>query len=375
MIELTAPAGASFTFEGSNMATDADLLSRDRITIIDCGGTCGISSPTKSVLVAGGPADRIDAWNDFPARSYFADAAHVDAENPTDPDLTVQVYREAPKSQYTEFTGKYVAGYNLNLKDFSVPLDGDMRPLAAHACFQKCSEGCVGDTCYCGGYFSGVDVATSNSLCADQALCQYLCDNLEGCASIDMHGSLDRCFLNDAMADTHVDSLAKDADYNVLVKRADPNQEHKRKLQESILAVRDFGYSWGQMLRFKDIMFKSGGTFKLCFCDSSLLATGSACRSEADYGVEVGTIHASGVSCLIAKPELQRVNCVRQHWGALRCYRQYTEPPQPTPPAIGPVTTVSLGGGGGPGAPNDLTTKCAMMTEEEAKNDPDCAGQ
>merc|ERR1712216_475085 len=55
-----------------------------------------------------------------------------------------------------------------------------------------------------------------------------------------------------------------------------------------------------KLLRFKGITFASGGTFKLCFCDSSLLGGSSACKSEADYSVEVGTIHASGVSCLIA---------------------------------------------------------------------------
>ena len=45
--------------------------------------------------------------------------------------------------------------------------------------------------------------------------------------------------------------------------------------------------------------------YKLCFCDASLV--GGKCESEADYSVEVGTIHASGVSCLIQRPELQRV--------------------------------------------------------------------
>merc|ERR1712118_131127 len=134
---------------------------------------------------------------------------------------------------------------------------------------------------------------------------------------------------------THVDALASDPDYNVLLKRYDVNQEHLRKLQTSILEVEDRGFSWDKLLRFKGITFSSGGTFKLCFCDSTLLGGSTACRSEADYSVEVGTIHASGVSCLIAKPELQRVSCVPQFGPApasLRCYKQYASPPNDAAP-------------------------------------------
>ena len=42
------------------------------------------------------------------------------------------------------------------------------------------------------------------------------------------------------------------------------------------------------MLRFKPIQFKSGGTFKLCFCDSTILGSGSVCSTERDYKIEVG---------------------------------------------------------------------------------------
>ena len=45
------------------------------------------------------------------------------------------------------------------------------------------------------------------------------------------------------------------------------------------------------MLRFKKIEFATGGSFKLCFCDSSLLPTHGGvpvpCSSEADYAIEV----------------------------------------------------------------------------------------
>merc|ERR1712078_573135 len=67
------------------------------------------------------------------------------------------------------------------------------------------------------------------------------------------------------------------------------------KSRELMPAV-DLGFSWEDMLRFKDVQFKSGGTFKLCFCDSSILpGVGRACATERDYTIEVGMIHASGV--------------------------------------------------------------------------------
>jgi hypothetical protein len=387
-IELTAPASASFTYG------DAGLLSKDRITVIDCGGTCGVSSPTKSISMPLNAAS-IETWNDFAAASYFHDPAHVDVENP---ELAKVIAASAADSmRYTTdgYEGKYVPMANLVVSDFAdtVPIDGALRDLAEFQCFEKCADGCTGEHCYCDGYLPGVDAKSSNALCASKDLCMYLCDSVgEACQSIDMHATLPRCFLNAGTTTdfdnrgnpievpvlTHVDALASDPDYNVLLKRYDVNQEHLRKLQTSILEVEDMGYSWDKLLRFKGITFSSGGTFKLCFCDSSLLGgSNSACRSEADYSVEVGTIHASGVSCLIAKPELQRVSCVPQFGPApasLRCYKQYASPPNPTPPPIGPITdatykTMTKAGGA---AGVSASTKCAMMSEEEAKADPVC---
>jgi len=394
-IELTAPASASFTYG------DAGLLSKDRITVIDCGGTCGVSSPTKSISMPLNAAS-IETWNDFPAASYFFDPAHVDAENPIDPLKRVIAASAAESMRYTTegYEGKYVPMANLVLGEFekSVPIDGALRDLAEFQCFEKCADGCTGEHCYCDGYLPGVDVPSSNALCASEDLCMYLCDSVgEACQSIDMHATLPRCFLNAGTVTTttydnrgnpivsevpvltHVDALASDPDYNVMLKRYDVNQEHLRKLQTSILEVEDRGFSWDKLLRFKGITFSSGGTFKLCFCDSTLLGGSTACRSEADYSVEVGTIHASGVSCLIAKPELQRVSCVPQFGPApqsLRCYKQYASPPNPTPPPIGSITdpsstyvtaTSKKGGAGVSGS-----TKCAMMSEEEAAKDATC---
>merc|ERR550537_1798972 len=77
-------------------------------------------------------------------------------------------------------------------------------------------------------------------------------------------------------------------------------------------------YSWDQLLRFKPIQISTGGTFKVCFCDSTLLPEGAVCATEKDFSIQVGTIHSSGVSCLLERPALQRVDCVEQRHGGLR---------------------------------------------------------
>ena len=37
--------------------------------------------------------------------------------------------------------------------------------------------------------------------------------------------------------------------------------------------------------------------------------------------VEIGTVHVSGVSCLIEEPKFQRGVCVEQYHGGMRCYK------------------------------------------------------
>jgi hypothetical protein len=381
-VEVTATETASLLGPGLTQSTAV----RDRITIIDCGGTCGISSPTKSLEL---PlmGDSIAMWNEYVPYTVYEDPPHVDAENPKDAASTPPTEAKAlPAELYTTFpdksdkaAGYYVEGYNVDVDDpaLLVAFDGTMRTLKQHQCFHKCSDGCSGDSCYCEGYFAGYDTTTSNALCADQTLCQYLCDQLgrDGCMSIDMHTSLPRCFLNDASADTAPVALTADPSYKVLVKREflDYNFEYPTTLTQSsggglkpILPVKDFGYSFDKMLRFKDIQFKSGGTFKLCFCDSSLIT--GPCKTEADYSVQVGTIHSSGVQCLISKPELQRASCVPTYFGdgsSLRCYKSPMIAPAPVPPTVGALTKLA----GLKGTPASLTaaglgTFCAYGPEE-----------
>jgi hypothetical protein len=394
-IEVTATENAKLLGKGLSQTTAVT----DRITIIDCGGTCGISSPTRSLALPLGAAS-IAMWNEYTPYTVYEDPPHIDVENPqTDLSTPPTMATTLPAEMYTSFPdesdpaiGYFVMGHNLDVTSGLIPFDGDMRSLEEFQCYHKCSEGCSGDSCYCDGYFAGYDTETTTAICADQTLCQYLCDQLgrDGCMSIDMHTSLPRCFLNDPSADTTPAALTMDPSYKVLVKREfmDNNfeypttitkataskgkkdgdeEEDEEEEDESILPVIDYGYSFDKMLRFKDIQFRSGGTFKLCFCDSTLIK--GPCKTEADYSVQVGTIHSSGVQCLISKPELQRASCVPTYFGdgsSLRCYKSPMEAPTPKPPTIGEITKLA-GMSGTPSqlAEADASTECAYGAEEE----------
>merc|ERR1712176_224370 len=101
-----------------------------------------------------------------------------------------------------------------------------MTSLNIHQCYRKCGgEACVGDDCYCGGYFSSYDGPESNALCAEVSLCKYFCDNLAECKSIDMHATLPRCFLNTKSCEDseslHEDDLPNDENYILWIKQGD----------------------------------------------------------------------------------------------------------------------------------------------------------
>jgi hypothetical protein len=379
-IELTTPEALTF-------AASKFLLSKDRITVIDSLGTCGLSSPSSSVLLPEGATD-IATWAKWAPWSYFQDLPHEDTQNSPDPELVVQKAKARTGNTYNTRDGMYCAEHNMDLDVLKVPFDSVFISVKEHQCYNKCAVNapCTGDNCFCDGYFSGYDDETSNAICGNEAFCQYLCDNLPSCKSIDMHTSANRCFLNSVASNLlegsecpsqkdilaipfedrwtvwedptcstgckdskilnegphctkrkgcgfHQDELdpATDGSYSLLIKSEDPNDEqmpaggahgHRRLQEENVMS----DYSWDKMLRFKPLKIATGGTFKVCFCDSTLLAEGAVCTTEKDFGIQVGTVHASGVSCLLEQPALQRVSCVEQRHGGLRCYQQYTAP-------------------------------------------------
>jgi hypothetical protein len=338
-IELTAPAGVSLTYEESN-----GLQSKDRIMVIDSLGTCGLSGPSTSVELNGEESPAIDVWSTLAPFSYFQEGAWADTgpgegaglgPNIPDPAKVVETPDVAPSKEYNDRPGFFCPD-NMDIDGLSIPLSGVMVPVKDHQCYTKCALNapCVGDQCYCGGYFSGYDDIDSNAICANENFCKYICDNTPGCKSIDMHTSLDRCFLNMEGCDLHSDHLLQvpDMSYTLMIQRTDPNDGARRQLDDERRTQANTVdmYSWSKMLRFKSMVFTTGGTFKVCFCDSALLPGKpddfAPCAKAADFSVEVGTVHSSGVSCLLEKPALQRVACVEQMYGGLRCYEKYSAP-------------------------------------------------
>jgi hypothetical protein len=101
---------------------------------------------------------------------------------------------------------------------------------------------------------------------------------------------------------------------------------------------RDTGYSYANLLRFAPITFPTGGEYTLCFCDAT--ASASSCSSIDDYDVRVGTVHVSGIGCLLSDKNLARATCVPQFQGgaaSLRCMDGPEGPPGPDiPPPDGP---------------------------------------
>jgi hypothetical protein len=322
------------------------LLSTDRIMVIDNLGACGLSGPAKSVSLPGN-----FTWSGFYPRSLFFDGP---AEDKMDPNMAVSGIQHL---DYDVVPASYCAEENLDLHAYEIPLYGLMKSAATHSCYAKCAAACTEKDpaqCHCGGYFGGYDTATSNAVCGDVHLCEYLCNNIEECTSIDMHASLPRCFLNAGCATQKVSG-----EYGIRTKA--PKGPGARRTM-------DLGYSHGQLLRFEPLTFTTGGTFKLCFCDSALLGASQTCSKPADFSVQVGTIHSSGVSCLLQEPKLQRVDCVSQFHGGMRCYGS-----QPVPTIdIYELAESVFGPAPTPPTPEQITTYCLMMPQEVRAQDATC---
>jgi hypothetical protein len=343
---------------------------RDRLMLIDCTGTCGASGPTS--LVTAGPKSQMHYNHWIPVMPYFIDPPHDDMELPTppppvSPPATVY-WRESP--------GSYCPGNNMDVA--SIP--GPNR----HQCYAKCGAGvpCSGADCFCGGLMPDYDGPDSEALCLDEVTCKTVCAGLDDCFGIDMHGSMPRCFLNaveKGPADTSSceeylvsGKLTVLPSYNLIYKQLPPSSRRATAAEapkRSLLPAIDHGKSWDEILRFTDITFDSGGKLKACFCDYQTLAPGTYCKRASDYKIEIGTIHVSGVSCLVEERKFQRGTCVGQFHGGLRCYPgaapMITVPP-PAAPYIPQAPAPK------PKVDPALSSFCLYGPEEETRDDPLC---
>merc|ERR1719271_2033318 len=238
-----------------------------------------------------------------------------------------------PATVYWRYAdGSYCAGNNMDITTVDT--------VKRHQCFSKCAAGptCVGADCFCSGLMQGYDTDDSTALCLDETSCKNVCAGLPDCFGIDMHKTLPRCFLNSMTPAATDTKSCEDAvvngrltpfpTYDLFYKQKrraleaapEVNKTHEASAR-SLLPAIDTGKSWDEILRFDDISFKTGGKFKACFCDPDTLAAGKYCKKAEDYKIDIGTIHVSGVSCLVADAKFQRGTCVAQYHGeGMRCY-------------------------------------------------------
>merc|ERR1719387_1495670 len=277
-------------------------IASDRVMVIDCTGTCGLSRASKYVENLSIP---VNAMIDRPSRPEFITSAA-----PSQAEFYSYVEELAPQ-------GAFCPG-NLPYAEGSLA--------ASNRCYQKCYDGtCDGKSehpCFCDGFMEGYDTPASSALCLDQEQCQWLCSMEKGCHSIDMHTGMNRCYLNALPCkETMAAGLTvPSTDYKLLVKKLDVNerrlQDQGRRMTAPLvreLLAQDPGISWDGLLRFKDVTFTAGGEYKLCFCDSDILTSirgaNALCDSHDDYMIEVGSIHATGLQCLLSNPAMARGTC------------------------------------------------------------------
>jgi hypothetical protein len=372
---LTPGETASIEVIGSNLNWQTD-----RLMVIDCTGICGISGPTASVMT--GPKSQMQFNHWVAVMPDFDDPPSDDYEVPGSYVAPVK-----PAKVYWRYVEKsYCAGNNMDI--LAIP------DVKRHQCFDKCAGGttCVGDDCFCTGLMQGYDTKDSSALCLDETGCKNACAGLDDCFGFDMHTSLPRCFLN-SMTPAATDTMSCEEyvvngkltpfpTYKLVYKQHTPTTRRaeaapsEEAATRSLLPAIDQGKSWNQILRFNDISFKTGGKFKACFCDPDTLAAGKYCKKAADYKIDIGTIHVSGVSCLVEDPKFQRGTCVEQFQhiagthGGLRCYPGAA--PTITVPVV-PEKVVPNEDAAAPAPFNPaLSSFCLYGPEEETRDDPLC---
>jgi hypothetical protein len=267
---------------------------KDRIMILDCKATCGISSPAKGVDFEEEPAKLKEA-NEFVSQNDMFDAA-----------ATARTMVDLPSElrTYTTVKSHFCKGGNIP--------GSELPEAAADLCVTKCAVDPTLPGC------SDMDTADSGAICLPEAACRELCSLRNDCFGIDVYLGGDRCFLNvegsapdGCKSQYEKASLGPSTSYKFLAKAG---TSVERKLQDGT------GLSSPEILRFKPISFVSGGSYKVCFCDSALLPAGQQyCHAESDYSVEIGELIVSGVSCLLQEKDFRRRECYNMFHGGLIC--------------------------------------------------------
>jgi len=255
----------------------------DRIAIMDGFATCGLSSPSKDVAFSG--------WAELEPQDFPDEFAPQKLPN-------VSLFKYVTRDE------QFCYGENL------VPAEIG---LAEHQCYNKCSKGSSDRNCE--GYLSGYDTPTSNALCLSEYECRVMCTLSRDCEVIDMHKSKPRCFFN-PVACAEKDEQWEDTTYKTLKIDRDTSAfdgmivrspgVHPDPLDGTTAWLEKSSLPFGPLPL-------SPGTFKVCFCDAERAAP---CASWSDYSIDAGTLHVSGVACLLSVPTLRVAECASTPLGS-----------------------------------------------------------
>eukprot|EP00400_MALV-I_sp_L67-5_P000370 gene370-55_t len=278
-------------------------VNHDRIMFVDCQGTCGQSAASAEVDSGGLLWAPVNAFVDPPVADVVAAGA------------------AAADYVWTSHANMYCGGNHLANS-----------AAEQYNLFTMCSKNCIGgsdcDACAAFNAHWDQNGTPTYGLTVDQA--KEACERIETCHGFEINGN--RVHFN--KANTGTGSCAHQVeqgttypsnDYTLYVRSIADNSRRLDGTDFINQPAYDFGFSWSSMLRFWSATFSSGGTFKVCLCDSALSSANVACADKSDYTVEVGTVHSSGLECLISQSQFQRGVCQSQFpfGGAdtgVRCY-------------------------------------------------------
>lgn len=207
IIEPGAPASLELT--GKGLSQD-----KDRLMLIDCQGTCGLTAPSATVVYPDGAANGIFAAFQ-PVRDVDREYAELVESCPSfnhteDPFLVAESFEEIP----ARFCSR---GSKAGTAIHDIEKEAVARLVELYAC-SRCADDPEA-TKFCGGFLGLEENLVSNAICLPRYECEHLCILAgDACHSVSMHESLPRCFLNPPACAAEVDDdmLGIDADYALL---------------------------------------------------------------------------------------------------------------------------------------------------------------
>jgi hypothetical protein len=351
-VTTKADVGASYVVTPGEYSsieiTGSDFEAGDRVMVIDCFGTCGVTEASESVF------PDVPVTGRMPFAEWAPILPTLDRPSQTPSMADPGTFSSDPYWTYLEPSVPAPVSYASTANSYCAGnLPVVPNTLAeSQTCKSKCMDKkCTGPSCFCDGFVPGFDdVEDTGAMCLDEEQCKWLCAADENCFAIDMAEGKNRCFLNSysCALDVQNGKVEKDAGYTLLTKTLDNNA---RRLSQELLKpatvrklvsrrAQDAGISYDNKFRYKDIMFANGGEFKLCFCDATL--TDGVCDDPSEFTIEVGKVHATGLQCLLSNPKMTKGTCVEQMYGGLRCYSGET-PDEDVPTALTGVPNPDVG--------------------------------